>query len=316
MAFAVRDDDLSFFSSIEKIEAVYSRAWDMGFRVSFAVIPLHRATNNLNVPCKLRNNGEYYAIQRNKELVGYIRSRISEGKADVVQHGFCHTENLNLPVLKLDLENCVPSAYNERKTIPAQFSEFCGLTEEECLEKVEKGRGVLEQTFGKRVKVFVSPQEYLSKNLWKCLKKEGLGYCSGANVHSIPIGDMNLPAVVLHMLRRLLGKPVQPTGICNMSDLPHLIPTYRHYWNKYLDDKLSNHWFNQFKEAFTERLRKKGFFILTTHYWEYFYDWEDKVTRANQLRYLNRIFDHVNEYNVWKCTLTELFEWIFEGKVS
>jgi hypothetical protein len=315
MAFAVRDDDLSFFSSIKKMEAIYKKAWDMGFKVSFAVIPMHRAANNLNVPPKFRNDGKYYSINCNKELVEYLKSKISEGKADIAQHGFCHTESLNLPSLKFDFENGALSAGQRPKMVSAQFSEFYGLTEEECREKIQKGRAILERTFDREIKVFVAPQEYLSKNLWKALRKEGLYYCSGASMRSIPVRNMNLPAIFPILLRRSLGKPVFPTGICEISDLPHLIPAYRHYWNKYLDDKLSIHWFNHFREVFAERLKEKENFILTTHYWELFYDWEDQVTQTKQLTFLNRIFDHTNEYNVWKCTLTELFDWTFEGKV-
>jgi len=314
VAFAIRDDDISFFTPPEKLEKIYRTSWNEGFKVSFAVIPMHKATNNPNVPTQFRNTTKCYPIHQNKGLVEYLKSNVSEGKADIVQHGFCHTENPNLPALKFDLEKGVLLASNEQNVDLAKFSEFYGLTEEECQERIRKGRDILEQNFNREIRVFVAPQEYLSKNLWKTLRREGLYYCGGSNIHAAPIRNISLLALLPNSLRRLLRKKGYPQGICNVSDLPHLIPTYKHYWNKYVNDKLSNYWFNRFKEEFQECSRKKGFFILVTHYWEYFYDWQNEVTQSKQLEYLNKIFEYVSKYNVWKCTLTGLFEWIFESK--
>jgi len=315
IAFAIRDDDVSFFTSTEKLEKIYRNVWNEGFKVSFAAIPMHKATNNLNVPPRFRNTSKYYPIHQNKRLIEYLKSNISEGKADIVQHGFCHTENPNLPALNFDLEKSALSASNEKNVDLAKFSEFYGLTEEECQERIKKGRDILEQSFNRKIKVFVAPQEYLSKNLWKTLDREGLYYCGGTNTHAVPIRNISLLALLQDALRRLLRKRDYPQGICDISDLPHLTPTYKHYWNKYVNDRLSNYWFNQFKEEFQACLRKKGVFILVTHYWEYFYDWQNEVTQIKQLEYLNEIFNYVNKYNVWKCTITELFEWIFERDV-
>jgi len=85
-----------------------------------------------------------------------------------------------------------------------------------------------------------------------------------------------------------------------------------HYWNKYINDKSSIYWFNRFKEEFKSRLKRRGFFILVTHYWEYFYDWLNEVTQLRQLEYLNKILEYIDNYNVWKCSITELFKWLID----
>jgi hypothetical protein len=313
IAFAIRDDDLSYFSDPRKIEAIYSQAWKMGFRISFAAIPMIRAVNNLNVPPTFRNDGEYYSIDRNKALVKYIKTKLSEDKVDIVQHGFCHTENLDLPALKFDFEKRTIHAFNSGKGTLSQFSEFYGKSEEECREKIRKGKEILEQTFDRKIKVFVAPQEYLSKNLWKALRKEGLCYCGGVYLSSVPIKNIKISAALAIVLQRLFKKTVFTKGICNLSDLPHLVPAYTHSWNKYLDESLSNYFFNKFKENFDVMLG--DIFIVTTHHWEYFYDWRDEVTHIKQLEYLGRALSYVNKRNVWKCTLTELCKWLFEGNI-
>ena len=38
MAFAIRDDDLSYFSSCNMLDRLYGNAWERGFKVSFSSI--------------------------------------------------------------------------------------------------------------------------------------------------------------------------------------------------------------------------------------------------------------------------------------
>ena len=54
IAFAIRDDDLSFFTVPMMLETIYQKAWDMDFKVSFATVPNHKGSNNLNVPPSYR----------------------------------------------------------------------------------------------------------------------------------------------------------------------------------------------------------------------------------------------------------------------
>ena len=194
VAFAIRDDDISYFTPPEKLEKIYEKAWNMGFKVSFAVIPMHKGTNNPNVPPVFRNTGKYYPINQNKELVEYLKAKISEGKVDILQHGFCHTENSNLPALKFDLKKGVLSSYNDQKIDLVKYSEFHGADEKDVNFKIREGKIILEETFDIPVKVFVSPQELLTKPLWMVLWKNNLNYCGsiGRNVITqIPVRYIN-----------------------------------------------------------------------------------------------------------------------------
>ncbi|MGQ9506349.1 MAG: DUF2334 domain-containing protein [Candidatus Bathycorpusculaceae bacterium] len=306
-AFAIRDDDVSYFTDPNKLETIYKDAWKMGFKTSFAVIPMHKATSNLNVPPHLRGTLELYPVWKNEKLTSYLKSMMLHGKVDILQHGFCHTENSHLPVLKFDLKEGHLISEGKQDIDLREFSEFCGLSINECYEKVRKGKQILENTFNIGVKVFVPPQEYLSRNLWITLKKESF-YVLGFNLYAIPFKDLNLLKLLSIAFRRLLKKKIFPENLFDISKVPSLVSTYKHYWNKYFNEKSARYWFNKVKEEFQDCIKRKGIFILHTHYWEYFYDWLDEVSQDRLLEYLYYILEYVGQYNVWKCRITELFE--------
>lgn len=316
IAFAVRDDDLSYFTPPEKLEKIYRNAWDKGFKVSFATVPMHKGTNNPNVPPEYRNNSKYYPINQNEELVEYLKAKISEGKVDIMQHGFCHTENSNLPVLKFDLEKGNLSNYDGQKIVLAKYSEFYMANGKDIHHKIEKGKNILEDTFGVPIKVFVAPQELLTKPLWEALWKNNLNYCGGIGMKIItqtPINRINFYSLLKAATKKILKVNPESIGddIVQITDIITVPATYRHYWNKFRDDELAEYWFNNFKMVFENRRRQKSYFILLTHYWEYFYDWEEEISQVQQHEYLDKIFKYVNDNSkVWKCTISELGDWI------
>jgi hypothetical protein len=310
-AFVIRDDDISYFTSMEKLEKLYKEAWKMGFKVSFAVVPMQKALDNIIIPPTFRGAAKYCPVYQNEELVKYLRVRILEGKVDVVQHGYCHME-IQLPSPMFDFEKGETIPLNGQELDSARYSEFYGLTEHASLKRIREGRKILEHTFNSRVKVFVAPQEYLPKSLWKALRREGRYYCGFSNIRAVPISDIRVSSFIPNVLRRILKRKVYPQGVCDVSSLPHLVPTFRHSWNRNLDDKTANFWFRRFKEEFQACLGRKGIFILLTHHWEYFYDWQKEITQKKQFEYFCRMMDYVDKYDVWKCGLTELFEWLFE----
>jgi len=316
VAFAIRDDDISYFTPPEKLEKIYRNAWNKGFKVSFATVPMHKGTNNLNVPPEFRNDGKYYPINQNEELVKYLKIKISEDKVDILQHGFCHTENSNLPALKFDLEKGILSSNNEQKIDLAKYSEFYGANKKEVNSKVEKGKNILEATFGIPIKVSVSPQELLTKTLWTALWKNNLNYCGGLGrnvITQIPINHINFYSALKAATKKVLriNSELISQDIIHFTDIITIPATYRHYWNKFTSDELAEYWLNHFKTVFEKKKQQKGYFILLTHYWEYFYDWEEEITQKKQYEYLSKTFKYVNKNsNVWKCTVSELVEWV------
>ena len=320
IAFAIRDDDVSYFTPTEKLEKIYRNARDKGFKVSFATVPMHKGTNTLNVPPEFRNSSKYYPINQNEELVEYLKTKISKGKVDILQHGFCHTENSNLPALKFDLEKGNLSTYDGQKVDLAKYSEFYGANEKEVSYKIKEGKRVLEETFGVPIKVFVSPQELLTKPLWTALWKNNLDYCGGIGRNIItqaPIRHINLYPLLKTATKKVLRIDPESIGedMMHITDIITIPATYRHYWNKFTSAELAEYWFNQFKTIFEKKKRQNGYFILLTHYFEYFYDWEDGITQKRQYEYLYKVLKYVNENsNAWKCTVSELVDWIMAKK--
>jgi predicted deacetylase len=316
IAFAIRDDDVSYFTPPEKLEMVYNDTWGKEYKVSFATVPMHKGTNNLNVPREFRNDGKYHPINQNEELVKYLKAKISEGKVDIMQHGFCHTEDSNLPGLKFDLEKGQLSNINGQKIDLVKYSEFYRANGIEVHHKIEKGKIILEDTFGVPIKVFVSPQEFLTRPLWKALWKNNLNYCGGVGsniITQVPIGHMNFYPLLKVAVKKASKHNLESIGedMAHFTDIITVPATYRHYWNKFINDKLATHWFNHFKTIFESKKKQNGHFILLTHYWEYFYDWGDEITQRRQHEYLNKILKYVDDNsNVWKCTISELMEWI------
>ena len=316
IAFAIRDDDISYFTPPEKLEKIYKKAWNMGIKASFATIPMHKGTNNPNVPHEFRNDGKYYPINQNEKLVEYLKTKISEGKVDIMQHGFCHTENPNLPALMFDFKKAVLSGYDGQKIDLAKYSEFYGVDEKDVSSKVKRGKNILEETFGIPIKVFVAPQELLTKPLWMALWKNNLNYCGGVGrniITQIPFNRINFRPLLKIAVKKVLKiNPESITGnIMHITDIITVPATYRHYWNKFMSDDLAEYWFNHFKSIFENKKKQNGYFVLLTHYWEYFYDWEEEITQKKQYEYLNKILKYVDDNsNVWKCTVSELVDWI------
>ena len=316
IAFAIRDDDLSYFTPSEKLEKIYKYAWDKGFKVSFATVPMHKGTNNLNMPQGYRNDGKYYPIRQNGGIIDYLKKKISEGKVDIMQHGFCHTEDSNLPALKFDLEKRNLSNYDGQKVDLAKYSEFYRATAKDINYRIKEGKNILEDAFDTPIKVFVAPQELLTKPLWMALWKNDLNYCGGVGrniITQIPINHINFYPLLKAAIKKVLRVNPESVGedITHITDTVTIPATYRHYWNKFTSDELAEYWFNQFKVIFENKRKKNGYFILLTHYWEYFYDWEEEITQKRQHEYLNKILKYVDDnLNVWKCTVSELVDWI------
>jgi len=280
---------------------------------------MHKASKNLNVPPKFRNTNEYYPIYKNEELVEYLKLKISERKADIVQHGFCHSDDQNLPAMRFDLKQGLLVRDDNRKIDLCKYSEFYKAKEKDVNLKVENGRKILEETFNVSTRIFVSPQGLLTDSLWKALRRNNMHYCGEiGSRESLPFFSrvrlyLLLKAVSAKILRT--SSHISSESFVDLAGVMLLPATYRHYWNKYIDEATAENWFEIFKDVFRRRREQDVFFILLTHSWEYFYDWEEEITQSRQYQYLYKILQHVNnEPYLWKCSLNEVVSWIIARK--
>ncbi len=315
IAFSIRDDDVSFFTPPSRLEMIYKNIWGAGFKVSFAVIPNQKAVNKLNVPPAFRNNDQWFSVNENSCLTKYLRTKIASGSIEILQHGFSHTDMINLPDPYFDFKRGNISYKQNPAFNPLRTSEFINLNEVDTIKRVTEGKLLLEQCFDTAIETFVAPQELLTKSLWIAIWRNKQNYCGGLGgniLNIIPLDHINYS----NLLRTYINEFFNRTK--NMDDNKHLfgsdiimIPaTFRHYWNRFIDNGMSEYWFNQFKLIWEERERNRSHFILLTHYWEYFYDWDEEITQAEQYKYLTKIIDFINKKNVWKCKLGHLIKWI------
>ena len=147
MDFCVRDDDTSFFTTPEELEQAYGEISQWG-PISLAVVPFHRAGTSKAVPEKFRGRWSVHPLHENGALVQYLRAAISQGRFEIMLHGYHHDE---------------PSGR-------AEFSDG-----DELIRKAADGRKYLEDLIGTPVRVFVPPHNTIGR--------AGLRAIVAANLH-------------------------------------------------------------------------------------------------------------------------------------
>jgi len=148
-AFIIRDDDIGYFTTPSMLEKVYKNVWNKGFRVSFAVVPNHKAIDDLSVPPRERGKETYHPIHENAEIVNYLTGKIREGGAAIMLHGFSHE-------------------YFDG------VSEFNIKDETKLAEMTKKGLQILEEAFHEEARIFAPPFERISKAAIKVLERSNL----------------------------------------------------------------------------------------------------------------------------------------------
>jgi predicted deacetylase len=314
MAFAIRDDDLSYFSTIGMVKEVYGHAISLGLKVSFAAVPDQKATNDLNVPPERRGEGNHHRIDHNQELIAHLKDGLDRKCYDIVQHGLAHTERMDLPELRYDRGG--RRLVNVDGSIPdlSDHSEFKGLPSSEVESRILTGKQILEQAFHMKVKAFVAPQEYASTAVLRTLRRNGMHYCGGiksgslASLRAIRPDGIRLARLMVHRGR---GLDISP-DLAALGEVAILPATYRHHWSRYTDRSAADESLSKFEQEMERKRAAQGCFVLLTHLWEYFYDWEGGITEGLQKEYLDRQLEMVaaNE-DVWICGLNELVDWSY-----
>lgn len=146
MRLIIRDDDLSYFAEPEVLDNIYKNIWKT-CPVSFATVPFIYSGQN-ETPIKFRHTKKLYPIGKNKELVEFLKKKIKEGKATIVQHGYSHK--------------------NYGKLFECERKDFKKLYEE-----IKKGKNHLESTFGIKITCFVPPHDRMSKEAVRAVVKAG-----------------------------------------------------------------------------------------------------------------------------------------------
>jgi predicted deacetylase len=316
MAFAVRDDDLSYFTRREMLEQVHGHAWQGGVKVTFSAIPNHKGGASLAVPPEMRSDGTYHRIMHNEELVRFIREGITQERFDVVQHGYAHSESMG-PPMHFDLEKGSVLDDHDRPIDQTGRSEFYGLDRSEVHRRVHMGRQDLESTFAHKVRVFVPPFDLMSRPLFEAMLEERMHYCGGIDARSLrllPFWTLRPRNILRAMVRSRKGEDIS-MEVPDISLMVTLPITFDHAWRRYRNQEVADTSTSDFDRILRERYQASSYFIMLVRSWELFYDWEREPTRSLQLRCYHEQLDQVERLgDVWHCGLNELADWIYRRK--
>lgn len=231
MEFCIRDDDTSYFTSPDDLEAVYGEVSAHG-PVSLAVVPFHRAGTSGCVPERLRMRGTVHPLHDNRTLVDYLRKGISSGRFEVMLHGYHHDEPDGVP-------------------------EF--ITRADLNQRVSRGRKYLEDMLGAQVRVFVPPGNAIGRAGLDAIAREGLhlGGTAGVRAGWSPLAR----ATWRTWLRLRRWRKSGGMGVPWILDLGD----HREIPGNAVTPAAS---FQENEARFQTTLAMGGVFCVATHYWE------------------------------------------------
>ena len=146
MKFAIRDDDINYFTKPKELENIYKTLWHK-CPISLSVVPFQISEQSGAVPREHWNDNRVFPLDNNKELVEFLIEKIKEGKIAITLHGYNHRGR--------EFENG-----------------------ENLDEKIRKGKDYLENLFNTSIKVFVPPHNALSLKGMLAAKNYGLNLIS------------------------------------------------------------------------------------------------------------------------------------------
>ena len=232
MKYFLRDDDTSFFTKVKELDDVYNDILEFG-PVGLAVIPYAVKTINQGIIGKqFQYEGKEYFIGKNRELVDYLREKISEGKFYIMLHGYNHFYEYS----------------SDNKKYPFGIPEFVYTTNQ--FDKIKKGKDDLESLFNTEIKWFIPPSNAITTKTIDACDKLGLNLpllCNlkdrfintlFQNPHNFLINRLNIISDNNYPLQFKNHLEIKCTSYTSVSD----------FSSKYVS-------------------RKKNM-IIATHYWE------------------------------------------------
>lgn len=269
MRFALRDDDVNFFTRPEQLERAYGTYWDV-LPVSLAIVPAHAATQSKAIPVQYWQGEGEFPLADNPELVAFVGELIERGRAAPMLHGYSHKNY-------------------------ADGYEF--QVGPDLAERLRRGRRCLEALFGRPIRTFVPPHNALSRRGLEALEAERLNVL-GSFLSFRPSQKpwdaatlANYVRVSLHRLRTRRGRRERLVYPFPLRYKKHaefgchlLLP-----WTQ-ADELIA---------GFEEARRFGGDFCLATHYWEI----DDQMARV-----LRTVVEHAERSGARFVAADALFE--------
>lgn len=181
MKFVIRDDDTCGFTSPDEILSCYQSMWPQ-IPVSLSVTPFRVPGNDRNAPEHLKGNMDVLPLDKNDEIVNFLKQEIKNANVDITLHGYNHWRCQGLP-------------------------EFIG--GENLRYKAEHGKSYIDELLGVNIKTFVPPNNGIktaglnaitaagmnlggTTNLWSSAERKvtlkSLSYCPSVWMHHYLFG--------------------------------------------------------------------------------------------------------------------------------
>ena len=238
MKVALRDDDTSYFTSPERLHAVYARVWDR-IPVCLATVPFAVGYRRPGIPEAHWTSGESFALEQNEPLVRELQALAAAGRVTIALHGYTHQD--------------YPDGY-----------EFQAAPDLE--RRVDEGLNYLPGLLKTPITIFVPPHNALSKR--------GLAAVTGAGLNLLgsflSFSPSRRPwewrtASNFWRVRRFRAA----TGRRRQDRFVYpFVLRYRNHAEFGCHSLIPGTTFEELAAGFDEARRLGGDFCLATHYWE------------------------------------------------
>ena len=233
MKIAIRDDDTSFYTNPQDLKKAHEILGDIP--ISLSVVPFTVKDHTGNKPYGDIGDEypKYVGIDKNEELVEFLKEKVKEGKYEILLHGINH----------------------EYKKIDGEWvPEMLFKDKEELIEKVKEGKDYLNKTFDTDIKVFVAPSNAIDKNGIIAIENSNLNFSGIIRHRDRPLSFKYCISYIKRWSYRAF------TGLQYGGVL---------YYGKH--DEIIAYPVNRFEQLLKEYYGCKKHnhpFVIFTHYWE------------------------------------------------
>lgn len=238
MKVALRDDDTSFFTEPQRLEAVYHDVWDR-IPVGLAVVPQAAGFVDKAVPEKYWDAGRAFPLEENPPLVKALRDHVKAGRVTIAQHGFTHED--------------FPDGH-----------EFQAAPDIES--RLAHGQAYLEGVLETRIRVFVPPHNALSKRGLAAVSSAGLNLLGSFLSFRPSMRPWDLHTAGNWWRIKQFREKTGRTRADRMV-FPYVL-RYRKHAEFGCHGLIPGTTFDHLKQGFDEARAANGHFCLATHYWE------------------------------------------------
>jgi predicted deacetylase len=238
MKVAIRDDDACYFTTPEALERVYHDIWDT-VPVCLAAVPFAVGYERKGIPREHWSSSVAFPLDRNPEVVAFLRQQLAAGKVSVALHGFTHED--------------FASGY-----------EFQACPDPD--RRVREGLRYLQDTLNTTVSIFVPPHNALSKRSLQAVDAAGLNLLGSflSFRPSLRPWDVHTPANWWRV-RRFRAATARTRR--DRFIYPFVL-RYRNHREFGCHSLIPGTTFEEMRRGLDEARAHGGDFCIATHYWE------------------------------------------------